>query len=131
MKPHQFVLALVLFIGILSFLGSMIFSGTENYNVTPSNEFSTTMTGNNYSAYQQEVKNLENTAKNTGAEDGFLAQYKLGIATMNLVSSSVSQAGSLVTGIGDFLGLPPQLVALLIVVIIVLAIFGGIYLIIG
>lgn len=130
MRPHQFVLALVLFMGVLSIIGGLVMSGSNNYDeVKPSNEFSEKLTGNNNSEYRDKVENLEKTAQETGGEDGFLAQYKLGIASLNLVSSSVSQASSVITGIAEYMQLPPQLIALFIVIVVILAIFGGIYLI--
>lgn len=122
MKPNQLILGIILFLGVLSFIGSMILGGADNYNVTPSDSFTETLTGNNYSEYQQKVEEIQVSAE----DDGFLAQFKLGKAVYNVVTSSFSQIGALVTNISDFVQLPAELVALIIAILVISAIFGGI-----
>lgn len=126
MKPNQFILAIIIFLGVLSFIGSIILSGAENYDVIPSDQFTKTLTGNNYTEYQKKVEEIQVTAE----DDGFLAQFKLGKAVYNVVTSSFGQASALLTTMSDYLELPAELVALLIVIVVISAIFGGLYLII-
>lgn len=127
MKPDKFVLSIVVFLGLLAFIGGIVISGSTNYDVTPSDQFTQTLTGNNYSEYQQKIEEIKVTAE----DDGVLAQFKLGKAVYNVVTSSLGQVGALVTNIFDFIELPNELVGLLIVIIAIVVIFGGLYLIIS
>ena len=122
MKPEQFIIGIIVFIGILGFTGNLLLSGTSEYNITTSDEFTKSLTGNNYSEYTQKVEELKVAATN----DGFLAQFLLGSAVYNVVKSSFSQVGSLISNISSYAGIPTEVTALIIVIIIVLAIFGGI-----
>lgn len=121
MKPNQLILGIIIFLGVLSFIGSMVLSGTNNYDVTPSDSFTETLTGNNYSEYKEKVEEIQVSAE----DDGFLAQFKLGKAVYNVVTSSLGQVGALISNIADFVQLPTELVALIIVIIVISAIFGG------
>lgn len=127
MKPDKFVLSIVVFLGLLAFIGGIVISGSTNYDVTPSDPFVQTLTGNNYSEYQQKIEEIKVTAE----DDGVLAQFKLGKAVYNVVTSSLGQVGALVTNIFDFIEIPNELVGLIIVVIAIAVIFGGLYLIIS
>lgn len=127
MKPDKFVMSIIVFLGLLAFIGGIVISGSTNYDVTPSDQFTQTLTGNNYSEYQQKIEEIKVTAE----DDGVLAQFKLGKAVYNVVTSSLGQVGALVTNIFDFIELPNELVGLLIVIIAIAVIFGGLYLIIS
>ena len=126
MKPHEFVLMIVVFIGILGYLGSIIIGGANQYGLEPSPEFTEMLTGGNYSEYKEKVEQLQISAE----DDGFLAQFKLGKSVLNIVTSSFGQMTALITNLSTYLQIPFELVALAIVVIIILAIFGGVYIII-
>lgn len=127
MKPHQFVLMIVVFIGLLGYLGNIIIGGANEYGLIPSDEFTEMLTGGNYSEYQEKVEQLQISAE----DDGFLAQFKLGKSVLNIVTSSFGQMTALITNISTYLQIPFELTALVIVIIIIVAIFGGIYIIIN
>ena len=127
MKPHQFVLMIVVFIGLLGYLGGVILGGANEYGLTPSDNFTEMLTGGNYSEYKDKVEQLQISAE----DDGFLAQFKLGKSVLNIVTSSFGQVTALITNIATYLQIPYELTALVIVVIIIASIFGGIYLIIS
>lgn len=127
MKPDQFIIGIILFLGLLSFIGGIVITGSSNYDVTPSNEFTQTLTGNNYTEYQEKVEEIQVSAE----DDGYLAQFKLGKAVYNVVTSSLGQMGALVTNTFDFIEIDAQLVGLLIVIIAIAVIFGGLYIIIN
>ena len=127
MKPHQFILMIVVFIGILGYLGNAIIGGANKYGLEPSDEFTEMLTGGNYSEYKEKVEQLQISAE----DDGFLAQFKLGKSVLNIVTSSFGQVTALITNLSTYLQIPYELTALLIVIIIIVAIFGGIYIIIN
>lgn len=127
MKPHQFILMIVVFIGLLGYLGGIIIAGADEYGLEPSDEFTEILTGGNYSEYKEKVEQLQIDAE----DDGFLAQFKLGKSVVNVVTSSFGQMTALITNVSTYLQIPFELTTLLIVIIIIVAIFGGIYLIIN
>lgn len=122
MKPEQFIIGIIVFIGLLGICGNLLLSGASEYNITPSNDFATSLTGNNYSEYVQKVQELEVAA----TDDGFLAQFLLGKAVYNVIKSSFSQVTSLIANISSYIGVPAEVTALFVVIILILAIFGGI-----
>lgn len=126
MKPNQFILAIILFLGLMAFMGSVVIDSSENYNIKPSDKFTETMTGNNYTEYQQKVEEIKVAAE----DDGYLAKFKLAKAIYNVITSSFDQVGALITNLADYLELPAELVGLFIVIVVIGAIFGGLYLII-
>jgi len=122
MKPEQLIIGIIVFIGTLAFTGHLLLSGTSNYNITPSDTFTKTLTGNNYSEYTENSEKLKVAATN----DGFLAQFLLGSAVYNLVKSSLTQVATLITSISSYIGVPSELTALFAAIILIFAIFGGI-----
>lgn len=131
MRPEQFIIGIALFLGSLGIIGTLIVGSTLNYSEAEvSDEFSEMMTGSNYSEYRDRVENLQETASSTTGEDGFLAQFKVANAVFSLVGASTSQAGAIITNVGDNLGIPSEVVVLFLTIVIISAIFGGIYLLV-
>lgn len=123
MRVHQYLLAFVLLIGSLTLIGTMIISGASNHEVEVSDNFSKTMTGENYDEYSETIENIEAP----GVEDGFLGEYRVARNVFHTVRTTFSQAGAVITTLGGFLGLPAQLVALFVTMITVMAVFATIY----
>lgn len=122
MKPEQFIIGIIIFIGVLSIAGNLVLSGAPNYNLSPSDTFTQSLTGSNYSEYSEKVEKLKVAATN----DGFLSQFLLGDAVYNLVKSSFTEVGALIASLSSYIGIPTEITALIIAIIIITALFGGI-----
>lgn len=129
MKLHQYFLMFIVLIGILSLLGKMIIPASQHYNVTPSDNFTLMMTGLNSSEYTDKIETIAETSES--GDDGFLAQFRTAKAVKEAASQTTSQSGALITTLGEYVGLPAELVTLIIVIIVVLAVFAGIYLLVS
>lgn len=127
MRPHQYILTFIVLIGLLSVVGGMIIKGSTNYDITPSDEFVEITTGSNYSEYQDRIEEIKVSVE----DDGFLAQFKLARAVYNAASSTFTQSEAIISNIATFIGIPYEIFAIGILIVIIMAVFGLFYLIIG
>lgn len=126
LKPHQFILIFIIFIGLLGVFGKFFLDIDIEYGNKADDTVSKLYTGGNYSEYETQVKAIDPSADG----EGFLAQFKLGKSIFTGIKATFSQSKTFMETIGTTLELDVELTTLLIIVISILAIFGIIYLII-
>jgi len=127
MKPHQYFLLFIVLIGTLGLAGTLILSGTGDDTITPTDNFTTILKGENYQEYKDSVDEIKVAAE----DDGYLAQFKLAKAVYGAAKSTMTQSEALLTSLSNFMGLPYELVAMIILIVIILAVFALIYLVRG
>ena len=128
MKPDKVILFCVLLIGIISIFGSIVLSGTSEETIQPSNNFTNILKGEDYDEYNKNVQKLRDAGGD--GDDGFLAQFKLANAVYSAMKSLIPQSEALISSIGSFMGISEEVTSLIVITVIIVIVFGGIYLII-
>lgn len=123
MKLHHYIIMFVLGIGVLLFMGTMFLDVSTNYNVSPSDEFSNMVAGEDYQQFTDDIEDIKDSAE----EDGWLAQFKIARALFTAVKNTFSVAENIISNLGSFLGIPSILTAFIVVILIISVIFAGIY----
>jgi len=127
MKPHQYFLLFIILIGSLGIVGTLVLSGTGDETITPTDNFTTILKGEDYEAYKDSIEEIQVSAE----DDGYLAQFKLAKAVLGAAKTTMAQSEALLGSLGSFLGIPTEVVALVVIIVIILGIFAFIYFVRG